>query len=491
MKRFLTPVLALAMTCFLVSCQETTDSLGIKINLDKRVLSNGMTVILVEDHTVPLVSYQTWYRVGSVDEKPGMTGISHLFEHLMFKGTPKYGPRVLFQKLEARGADVNAYATRDYSVFYESFAPNLLEQVIDIESDRMANLTLDAEGLNGEKMIVFEERRLRAESSPDGKIQEALWQLAYHRHPYQWPVMGYPGDLLILNIDMIKDFFKSYYQPANAALVVVGDMNANATFELIKKYYASLPAQPRPVRDIPVEPEQTEERRLILRDSVASERFVQAYHVTSADNDDSYALDVLANILFEGGTSRAARRLVEEKNIALSVSGSAFTPTYPGLFIVSVTMKGKVPSSQAEAELDQVIQEIQSRPVSEEEISAAVKQLTVQMMDSIRTPHGLGQLIGTVQTVFGDPKRFADDLSKYLKVKVVDVQRVAQKYLNPNNRSIVTLMPTQTATETPTVIPAVLEEKVQKSNPKSKVKRKKSRKSKSKGAKDEGAKDEE
>src|SRR5262249_48728743 len=161
------------------------------------------------------------------------------------------------------------------------------------------------------------------------------------------------------------------------------------------------------------EPEQHEEHRLVLRDKVASERFAQAYHVTSASEDDSYALDVLANILFEGTSSRAYRLLVEDKDVAAGISGSAFTPTYPGLFIISGTMKGGVPSSEAEKLLDQAIAEVQEKDVTPEEISVAVRQLTVQLVDSVRTPYGLGQLIGTVVTIFGDPERFADDLSKY------------------------------------------------------------------------------
>lgn len=416
-------------------------NLGINLSLQKKTLSNGLHIIMVEDHTVPVVSYQTWYRVGSVDEKRGLTGISHLFEHLMFKGTPKYGPKKFFEELEARGSEVNAFTTRDYTVYYETIMPHLLEKVIDMESDRMANLILDEDVLNRERLVVLEERRLRTENAPEGKIQEALWQMAFHSHPYSWPVIGYPQDLLNITAEQLRIYFKEHYQPANATLVIVGDFDANKALALIKAGYDKVPAAPRPERNIPLEPEQKEERRLVLRDHVASERFAQAYHITSAEEDDSYALDVLANILFEGTTSRAYRRLVEEKNIALGVSGSAYTPTFPGLFIITATMKAKIQATKAEDELNRLIGEVQDKEVTPEEIAIAVRQLTVELVDSVQTPHGLGQLIGTVQMIFGDPERFAKDLAKYTKVTAKDVKRVAQKYLNPNHRTIVTLVP--------------------------------------------------
>jgi zinc protease len=440
-------IIFVLLTLLLLGCEgKVANPLGINLTLRQEKLSNGLTVILVEDHTVPIVSYQTWFRVGSVDETPGTTGISHLFEHLMFKGTPKYGPKQFFLQLEAKGAEVNAFTTRDYTVYYENFVPDLLEKVIDMESDRMANLDINEEVLGSERLVVLEERRLRTDNAPEGKMQEALWGLAYHRHPYSWPVIGYPQDLLSITVAKLNDYFKSHYQPANAALVIVGDIKSNDTLALIKKYYGQVEAQPRPKRNIYPEPEQREERRLILHDRVASERLAIAYHVTSAEQDDSYALDVLANILFEGTSSRAYRKLVEEREIAMGVSGSAYTPTYPGLFIITTTMKGGVPGTKAEGALDEAIHDIQEKGVTEEEITRAVRQLTVQLVDGVRTPYGLGQLIGTVQTIFADPGRFIDDLNKYLRIKAPDVQRVAQKYLVPNNRSVVTLIPESATT---------------------------------------------
>lgn len=430
-----------------LSCKSKFEPLGIQLghmDVEVRKLSNGLKVILVEDHLVPIVSYQTWYRVGSVDEKPGTTGISHLFEHLMFKGTPKYGAKQFFEHLEAKGAEVNAFTTRDYTVYYQNFIPELLNKVIDMESDRMVNLSLTDELLMTERKVVLEERRLRTENSPGGKVEEALWQLAYREHPYSWPVIGYPEDLMAMTLPQIVAYYQNHYQPSNAAVVVVGDFDSEQVFKEIKNHYGKIPSRSKPKREIPTEPEQKEERRLVLRDTVNSERLAQAYHVSSATEEDSYALDVLANILFGGTSSRGYRLLVEEKDIALGLSGVAYTPTYPGLFLINVMMKQGVASAQAERFLSQIVEEVQMSGVTQEEIKVAVRQLTVQLVDSIRTPYGLGILMGTVETVFGDPLRYAEDVEKYLKVTDVDVRRVARKYLNPNNRSVVILAPKDT-----------------------------------------------
>lgn len=414
--------------------------LGIHLPMRQELLSNGLRLIMVEDHTVPVVSYQTWFNVGSVDERLGYTGMAHLFEHLMFKGTPRYPEKQFFLELEAKGAEVNAYTTHDYTVFYENMVPQLLEKAIDMESDRLAHLALTEEMVDSEKMVVLEERRLRTDNTPEGKMQEAIWRLAFHYHPYQWPVIGYPEDLVRIRLADLQSFFSEHYQPANASIVVVGDFNADQVYAWVQKYYGAIPRNSHPVRELPVEPEQNEERRLIIHDEIEGERFVQAYHVGSAKDDDSYALDVLSNILLEGTNSRAYRKLVEETETALGVSGTNYTPAYPGLFMISGSLARGKKVADAEKILDQLIRQVQDQGVSADEVKTAVRQLTVQMVDGVRTSYGLGSLIGTVQAILGDANEFGSDLKKYLKVTPQDVQRVALKYLQPNNRSVVTLV---------------------------------------------------
>ncbi len=431
------------------SCGQKVKALGAEISIEKRVLSNGLVVVLVPDQTVPIVSLQLFYRVGSVDEHDGQTGLAHLFEHLMFKGTSRFGEKQFFHQLEAKGAEVNAYTTRDFTVFYENFVPDLLPKALEMEADRMLGLQLSESLLVRERKVVLEERALRTDSSPDGRMQESLWNLAYAVHPYQRPVIGYPQDLEGLTVETVMAFYKKYYQPANAVLVLTGDFSPNSTWALVKNSFGVLPRGARPERKLRAEPLQNEEHRLTLRDRTASERFSLGYHVTSAHQDDSYALDVLSNILFEGTSSRAYRKMVLEKDRAIGISGSAYTPAYPGLFLISATAKQGVSAESVQADLYGVISEVQDKGVEVEEISAAVKQLTLQLIDGVRTPYGLGQLIGTVELIFDDPRRFSDDLNKYLRVSQADVQRVARKYLNPNNRTVVTLVPEKNGEETP------------------------------------------
>jgi predicted Zn-dependent peptidase len=417
------------------------EKLGLRFPLRTHELANGLRVLIVEDATVPLIAYQTWVNAGSVDETFGLTGMAHLFEHLMFKDSEKFGPRAFFNRLEARGANVNAFTTRDYTVFHETFIPNLLDQVIALEADRLGNLKIDAETLFTERQVVFEERRLRTDNSPDGRMQEAVWQLAFHSHPYRWPVIGYEEDLKRMEVRDLQGFFDKYYHPANVTLVIVGDVKADEVIAKIEKAYGAIPGKARPKRTIAREPEQTAPRKTEIRDQVATQKVTLAYPSTSALEEDTYALDVISNILFAGSSSRAHRRIVEEKEIALAVGGVNYTPLYRGLFLANATMKGRHRGEEFVAEIEALIRDIQAQGVTPEEIQTAVRQLTVQTVDSVRTAHGLANLIGTVDAIFGDPMRFKEDLAKYTRVKNDDIIRVARQYLIPNRKNVVTLIP--------------------------------------------------
>ncbi len=440
MRRTLLPIMAL---CALLACPnpEHGDLLGMRLMFQKEVLPNGLTLILVEDHSAPIVSYQTWVKVGSVDEHRGATGLAHLFEHLMFKGTAKYGPREFFQKLETRGSEVNAMTTRDYTVFYENFTSDLLDKVIDMESDRFRGLVLDDNVINTERMVVLEERRLRLENNPDAKMQEALWSQAYMLHPYAWPVIGDPRDIIQVPLATIRAFYDRYYVASNAVIVAVGDFDSASLKSKLRAAYGGLPKVDRPKREVFTEPPQKEERRYRLRDPSGGDRVAWAYHVTSARDDDSYSLDVLSNILFEGASSRMHRSLVEERKIAIGVSGTAFTPDSPGLFMMNAIARQGIGTEKIEEALGSVLSEIKEKGVTPEEVGIAVKQLSLQRVDSVRSAVGMGQFVGTLEVFFGDPSRFQRDINKYASVTPESVLEVARKYLFANNRTVVIMAP--------------------------------------------------
>lgn len=432
---------ALAAAGLFLACRTEVNSLGVKVSLEDHRLSNGLRVVLVEDHTVPTVSYQSWFKVGSRDEKLGLTGLAHLFEHLMFKGTDRHGPKAFFELLESRGAEVNAFTTRDYTTYYVNTVPALLDQIIELESDRMTGLKLDDATLGSEKLVVLEERRLRIDNQPAGLMQEAIWALAFRRHAYHWPVIGIPEDVLAATPAQIRDFYRRFYHPGNATLVVVGDFKASELLSKIKKAYGEIPRGPKIEREKMTEFEQNEERRLNLYDRVAMEKFAHAYPIPSAHEEDAYALDILASILFAGTQSRAHRDLVEERKIVSDIAGVAYTPDEPGLFLISASVRSGYTAVEAEEKLNLLIREVQENGVTQEEIEKAVRQLTLQAIENLKTHSGIANLIGTVVTILDKPERYAEDLEKYMRVTREDVQRVAEKYLQPNHRSVVVMYP--------------------------------------------------
>lgn len=424
----------------LTSCQSELGSL--KLDWKKRTLSNGLRIVVVEDRTVPLVSYQTWVGVGSANETEGKTGLAHFFEHLMFKGTLKNPGRKFFEKLEMQGAEVNASTSRDTTTYYENFSPHLLDTVIELESDRFQNLWIDEQRMLIEKAVVLEERKLRVDSQPTAKMQEALWSTVFRVHPYSHPVSGWPEDVMKLTLDDLKEFFTRYYTPSNTVIVVVGDIDAEVVFKKIELAYKDWKSE-APIKQEPLEAESVQEgeRRWNLTDGVTSEQVLIGYPITSADQDDSFALDLLSGILFSGLSSRAHQKLVEKESIALSVNGSSYTPKYPGLFSAHIVMKKGVAATQAEKSIEELLVEFKKELVTSEELERVRKQFLVSTLDGVRTPYGLGQWIGTVMILFNDPNRLISDFKKYAKVTPQDIKRVANHYFDSNRRSVITLSP--------------------------------------------------
>ncbi|MCB0413908.1 MAG: insulinase family protein [Bdellovibrionales bacterium] len=413
----------------------------IQFNVEKYKLDNGLTVLLQEDHSSPIVSFHQWFRVGSKDEKPGRTGLAHFFEHLMFKGTDKYPGSKLDYIIQANGGDNNAFTSNDYTGYYENMPSGKLELVLDIESDRMRNLLFKQEEINSEREVVKEERRMRTENSVYGELREVLFSTLFKVHPYKWPVVGYMKDLNAASMDDIKDFYRVHYAPNNAVIVIAGDFDPSKAKSWIQKYYGNIKPQPLPERKYSSEPEQKGQRNVTIHRNVQSTTLAVAFKASQAGDSDTYAFDLLSNILGEGTSSRLYKRLVYRDQLATSVSAYAYTPQNPGFFSVTVTSKPGASDGNITQAVFAELYKIRAYKVSEEELQKAKNQIMKSYVDGLKTISGKAYALASNEVLFGDYRNLFKDLDEYAQVTPERIQQVAKKYLTPEKRSVVRVIP--------------------------------------------------
>ena len=416
-------------------------SLSYAADVHEYTLDNGAKVLVVEEHKAPVATFQIWYRVGSRDEPAGQSGISHLLEHMMFKGTPRYGPSVLSKIVQKNGGTNNAYTTKDYTAYFEILASDRITLATELEADRMRNLLLDQKEFTSEKNVVMEERRLRYEDDPQNSLFEEVVAMALKVHPYQRPVIGWMSDLQSIGRDDLASYYQKYYAPWNALIIVVGDVESDAIVEKIRASFEDIPAG-QPVKKIPfTEPEQRGERRVLLKKEAELPFLVAAYHVPRFPHEDSYALEVLNLILSGGKSSRLYQSLVYEKKVALSASAD-YSGFYrdPYLFFFFVAASTSADIGDVEDYLNQEIETMRKSLPSEKEIQKAKNQIEssfIMGQDSIylqAMQYGLFEMLGGWRLM----DRYLDGIRK---VTGEDVRRVAQKYLREENRTVGILIP--------------------------------------------------
>jgi predicted Zn-dependent peptidase len=404
-------------------------------------LPNGLRVRLLHDGTAPTLSYYTFFQVGSRNERLGTTGISHLFEHMMFNGAEKYGPKEFDRVLEARGGHSNAYTSNDVTAYYEDFASDALETVVDLESDRMRSLRLTAESLEQEREVVKEERRLRTENSIFGLMEEQLEALVFLAHPYRWPVIGWMDDIERITREDCEAFFRTYYAPSNAAVYAVGDLDPDRTLELVERHYGSIPAGPRPA-PVPLgEPPQRGERRATVRYPAQAPALLAGWRGPAARSPDSAALDVLQVCLAVGESSRLRRRLVQQEELAVSISISWGWRIDPGVFLVFAELGPRVRPQRAEAILWEEIARVATKGVSAVEVRRAQALLRSSVLHELATHHGIAHALGQAEALIGDWREAGRALQHYAAVGPREVRRVAADYLDPSRRCVVVLEP--------------------------------------------------
>jgi zinc protease len=418
-----------------------TNASPAKLDATVETLANGLKVILMEDHSVPVISRWTFYRVGSRNERPGITGISHFMEHMMFNGAAKYGPKEFDRVLEANGGYSNAFTSEDMTAYYEDFASNVLELCVDLDSDRMRSLALDPKYVVSEMDVVKEERRMRVDNSVEGAMFEELGALAYKAHPYQWPVLGWMSDLEKITRDDAVRYNKTYYSPNNAILIIVGDFDTKKALDLVHTYYADIPAQtpPEPVRT--VEPEQQGERRAELHKAAEMPAVLIGYHIPDVTSNEIYALDVLQYVLSEGESSRFYRKLVRDLGIAVYAGADAEWRISPALFTIDVKAKPDKTAAECESAVYDVLKDIALNGVTAAELAKAKNQIAANYYRGMQTVNGKARRIGTYEIFFGDFNEMLKVQDRYRAVTADDVKRVAEKYLTQKNRDVVTLVP--------------------------------------------------
>jgi len=388
-----------------------------------------------------VATFQIWYRVGSRNESPGNTGMSHLLEHMMFKGTKKYGPKTFSQTVQRNGGNDNAFTSKEYTAYFETFSSDRIWLSLDMESDRMRGILLDPKEFNSERDVVKEERRLNHEDDPESALYEKMMEVAFLNHPYRIPTIGWMDDLTNMKVEDLKVHYDIHYVPNNATIVVVGDFDSEKMLREIKKQFGSIPKGAEPKKVTIEEPLQKGERRLFLKKEAELPVLIAGYHVPALTHKDSYPLSVLELILSAGKSSRLYKSIVYEKQMALYAGGDySMVSTDPSMFyLYAASMPGK-PVEEVEKAIYAEIDKFKTEPVSEKELTKAKNQIEASFIMGQDSNFNRAMLLGQYETVASWKL-----LDKYVdgirKVTAEDVMRVAKKYFSEDNRTVGILVP--------------------------------------------------
>ncbi len=411
------------------------------MHVTEKILPNGLKVLMKEDHKSPVVTFQIWYKVGSRNEKLGTTGISHLLEHMMFKGTKKYGPKTFSQTVMRNGGNDNAFTGKDYTAYFENFAADRIDISLDVESDRMQNLLLDQKEFQSEREVVKEERRMRTEDDPTSTMVEEMMGTAFIAHPYQWPVIGWMADLNNITRDDLYNHYRTYYAPNNATIVVAGDFNSKALLPGIKKYFGQIPRGPAVPKVGAVEPKQQGERRVTVKRPAELPAVFAGYHAPDIKHPDSYALEVLQAIVSSGKSSRLYMSLVYEQQIATYAGGDYDNvASDPNMFYVYAGVMPDKTTDDVEKALYAEIDKLKTTPVADQELQKAKNQIESGFIMGQDSIFYQAMLLGQFETVANWKllEKYVDNIRAVTKE---DVMRVAKQYLTEDNRTVGILIP--------------------------------------------------
>ncbi|MAI80021.1 MAG: peptidase M16 [Deltaproteobacteria bacterium] len=409
-------------------------------------LDNGLTVLTLEDHSTPVVAVQIWVKAGSKDES-FYTGIAHLFEHMMFKGSKNLGPEEHARLVGSRGGRINAYTSRDVTVYHEDVTAEALPLVLALEAERFANLDINQAMLDSERQVVIEERRMRVEDQPGGLAFESLAATTWQAHPYRWPVIGWKADIEAVTLEACRTFFETYYAANNLVLVIVGDIDTDETLALVEEKFGglhradSIPRNPGKV--VP----QRGERRVVINLDTRVPLIYGAWHAPAAGHPDGDALDVASQILSAGRSSRLYRELVYKNEQALYAEGGYWALQEAGLFFAVAGVRPGLSIDAVEAAFFEQIEKVKEDGVTEEEVAKAKRQMEVGLVGGLATTHALASRVGQDTVFFGRVRSLDERLSSIQAVTAEDVQRVVQEYLVLDGLSIVQVQDSEVSSQ--------------------------------------------
>ncbi|WP_138477429.1 M16 family metallopeptidase [Dyadobacter bucti] len=404
-------------------------------------LPNGMKFLVLEDHSIPTANMYLFWKVGSRNEVHGITGLSHFFEHMMFNGSKNYGPKEFDRVMEANGGSNNAYTTENVTVYTDWFQKDALETIFKLESDRIASLSIDPKMVESERGVVLSERSTGLENSNYRLIGEQVQSVAFQEHPYMFPVIGFESDIKSWTQEDLENYFKTYYSPNNATVVVVGDITMGQVRKLADQYMAPIPARGLPPKIRTIEPPQNGERRVTAYKDITTPNILMAYHTPQTGHQDYYALDLLSSLLTSGNSSRLVKSLVMDSTIAARVFTSLGEGFDPNIFTIFAVAADNISAEALEKSISGQLEMIIKDGVTEEELQKVKNQKLMEFYRTLETINGKANSIGTYDVFFGDYRKMFEAPELYQKVTTADIKRVAAAYFTDRNKTTGFLLP--------------------------------------------------
>lgn len=431
----------LLMVCLLIS-------IGLLLNADMKKedikvfkLDNGLKILLLEDHDIPNIAYYTFFRVGSRNERNGITGVSHFIEHMMFNGTEKVGPGELDRIMEFMGGSNNAYTSREMTAYTDWFPTSALEEMVKIEADRMQGATFDPKVLESERGVIAEERRLTTDNENDTLLDEQVVATAITAHPYHWDVIGWMSDIQNWKREDVLNYYHTFYAPNNAVLVIVGDFDTDNMMKLVKKYYGEIKPGTPPPPVTTVEPKQLGTKRVQIIKEAQSPSFIMVYHAPKFTDPDYYPMSIIETVLLGGESGRLYKRLVREEQIALEVGGGIDQNIDPFLFYFRVQPKVDADLGKIETIIIEELEKLKKDGITERELQKAINNVKSGIYRQLQTIAGKANLLGNAEILAGDYATLFTLIDSYQKVSLKSVQEAAVKYFNDKNKTVGTLIP--------------------------------------------------